>query len=533
MASNGKRTLFADDKHAPLESVIKELKEEVARLRENEQRFRQYIDSMPAAIYTTDAEGRLTHFNPVAAECVGRKPELGIDQWCLSWKMLREDGTPLPHAECPMAVSLKEARPIRGEKVIVERPDGTRTWVLPHPTPLFDEQGKLIGGLNLVLDITPLKQAEDSLREADRRKDEFLAILAHELRNPLAPVYNAARYLNLQNFSDPRMKQSAEMIERQVVHMTRLIDDLLDVSRISRGILELRLERVNFVEIAEAAVESCRDEIKAREHSLRVEVPQEPVWVLADRHRLVQVFCNLISNSVKYTPPGGRIDLSVGVHAGKMEPFVTDNGIGIPPSKLPAIFELFSRVDPTLEGQGGLGIGLTLALQIVELHHGTIEARSGGTGYGASFLVRLPLASGAKVAPSKSEPGSKGEPRRILVVDDNEDAAQSLSLLLETVGHSVRVAFDGDDAVRVAAQFGPELVFLDIGMPKTNGYDAARRMRAESWGKSIHLVALTGWGQEGDRLRAEEAGFDAHLVKPVSPEAVMQQIAALCPIRRS
>jgi PAS domain S-box-containing protein len=497
-------------------------------LRESEQRFRQIIDSMPAAVYTTDAEGLLTHFNAAAVECVGRQPQMGIDQWCVSWKLLRADGTPLPHAECPMAVSLKEARPIRGEKLIIERPDGKRAWVLPHPTPIFDERGKLTGGVNMVLDITSLKEAEESLREANRRKDEFLAILAHELRNPLAPVYNAALYLKLQDFPDPELKHSIGMIERQVVHMARLIDDLLDVSRISRGVLDLRLERLNFDEIAEAAVEACRDEIKARGHSLHVDLPRASVWVLADRHRLVQVFCNLLTNAAKYTPLGGRIELAVKVREDRtFEAVVADNGIGIPAAKLSEIFELFARVDPSLEGQGGLGIGLTLALQIIELHHGTIEARSDGAGQGASFLVRLPLASAAEIAPSEIEPGPRNEPRRILVVDDNQDAAESLFLLLKSAGHSVQVAFDGDAALRIAAQFEPELVFLDIGMPKTNGYDAARRMRAESWGKSIHLVALTGWGQEDDRRRAEEAGFNAHLVKPVSPEALRQQIATL------
>ena len=260
-------------------------------------------------------------------------------------------------------------------------------------------------------------------------------------------------------------------------------------------------------------------------------MPHEPVWVLADRHRLVQVMGNLLANASKYTPRGGRIDLSVEIREDGIEAVVADNGIGIPAAKLSGIFELFARVDPSLEGQGGLGIGLTLALQIVELHHGTIQARSDGPGHGASFVVRLPLASAAEIAQPETEPGTRSEPRRILVVDDNQDAADSLCLLLQSAGHSVQVAFDGDAALRIAQQFEPELVFLDIGMPKTNGYDAARLMRAERWGKSIHLVALTGWGQEDDKRRAEEAGFNAHLVKPVSPEALRKQIASLASAR--
>jgi signal transduction histidine kinase len=358
-------------------------------------------------------------------------------------------------------------------------------------------------------------RAEASLHEADRRKDEFLAILAHELRNPLGPVRNAAHYLRLRNLPDPDVQRSVEMIERQVGQMARLIDDLLDVSRITRGVLELRLERLEFGEVAEAAVEACRTEIESRGQSIRVRLPDERVVLRADRVRLVQVLCNLIGNAAKYTPSGGRIEFAAERQGDRIEVSVQDDGIGIPPDKLSEIFELFAQVDRSLERQGGLGIGLTLARQLVGLHGGTIEARSEGPGHGSTFIVRLPISVAPASAAMRTEIAPSGEPRRILVADDNSDSAESLALVLRSAGHVVRLAADGPTALQMAGEFRPEVALLDIGMPHMNGYEVARRIRGESWGRAIRLVAVTGWGQEADRRRGEEAGFDEHFVKPV------------------
>jgi len=371
------------------------------------------------------------------------------------------------------------------------------------------------------------KRAEDALREAERRKDEFLAILAHELRNPLAPVRNAAHYLRLRELPEAELRRPVEMIERQVTHMARLIEDLLDVSRISRGMLELRLERVATADVLEAAVDACQDEVRARGHALEVTGPGRPVELLADRARLIQALSNLLSNAAKYTPTGGRIALVARATDDTLELRVKDNGIGIPPGKLREIFELFAQVDRSLERQGGLGIGLTLTRQLIELHGGTIEAKSDGVGYGSEFVLRLPIAAATAPRAHATAPAeaATAERLRILVADDNPDAVESLALLLSLAGHEVHTAFDGEQAAALAAEAKPDVALLDIGMPRLNGYDAARRIRARPETRRTFLVAVTGWGQEDDRRRATEAGFDAHLVKPVSPEALNQLLA--------
>jgi signal transduction histidine kinase/CheY-like chemotaxis protein len=375
-------------------------------------------------------------------------------------------------------------------------------------------------------------RAVEAAREADRRKDEFLATLAHELRNPLAPVRNAAHYLKLRNLADPELKAPVEMIERQVAHMTRLIDDLFDVSRIARGVLELRRERLEFREAVENAVDACRTEVEGRGHELRIQLPDGPLPLDADRHRLVQVLCNLISNAAKYTPAGGVIELSARVVGATLEVHVRDNGVGIPSGKLTEIFELFTQLDRSLERQGGLGIGLTLARQLIVLHGGSIEARSEGLGRGSTFIVRLPaLGGGAATTPGDAAGAAVevAEPRRILVADDNRDAAESLALLLRASGHVVRVVFDGRSALDQIAGFQPSVAFLDIGMPAINGYDLARRIRQDPSNGPMHLVAVTGWGQEEDRRRAEAAGFDTHLVKPISPASLERLLAMIEP----
>jgi signal transduction histidine kinase len=372
---------------------------------------------------------------------------------------------------------------------------------------------------------------EDALREAARRKDEFIAILAHELRNPLAPVRNAAHYLKLKDLGGADLRRAVDMIEKHTTLMSRLVDDLLDVSRITRGTLELRRERVVLSELVESAIEACRHEIDGRRHELRVSLPDAPIVLHADRARLMQVLCNLLTNAAKYSPDGGTIDLRAQTVDSGLLVSVRDRGAGIPPEKLEEIFDLFAQLDRTLERQGGgLGIGLTLSRQIARLHGGTLDAHSDGVGLGSEFVMRLPIVAPPSASRAGSAPTRTTTARRILVVDDNRDAADSLAMVLETTGHVVHRAYDGEAALQIAQRLSPDLVLLDIGMPKLNGYEVARRLREQPGGTRITLVALTGWGQEEDRQRAREAGFDHHLVKPATAESLDRLLARMAPV---
>ncbi|HEX5716704.1 MAG TPA: ATP-binding protein [Thermoanaerobaculia bacterium] len=368
------------------------------------------------------------------------------------------------------------------------------------------------------------------LQEQDRRKDEFLATLAHELRNPLAPIRNALSILKHDQVKPEELNRTREMMERQVVHMVRLIDDLLDVSRISRGKLELRCGHVELAAVIHQAVETCRPTFEGAGHEVTVTLPLEPVYLDADSFRLSQVFGNLLSNACKFMEPGGRVWLTAERQGSGVVVSVTDTGIGIPPDKIDSIFEMFSQVDKTLErSQTGLGIGLTLAKRLVELHGGSIEARSAGPGKGSEFVVRLPAVTEKSPPQPSQEPAE--EPavtnrRRILVVDDNEDSAESLAILLTLKGNETHTASNGQEAVEAAARLRPDVILLDIGMPTMNGYEACRRIREQPGGDDVVIIALTGWGQDEDRRRSSEAGFNEHLVKPLDPAVLMKLLAA-------
>jgi PAS domain S-box-containing protein len=420
-------------------------------------------------------------------------------------------------------------------------PDGSVHWLETRASVFKDEHGKPVRIVGVNMDITERKRVEEELRQsqvelrqrveqlaqADRRKDEFLATLAHELRNPLAPIRTGLQVLRLANERATR-EQARDMMERQLGQLIRLVDDLLDVSRISRNKLELRKARVSLTAVAENAVETARPLIESKGHTLAVSLPPEPVYLDADLTRLAQVFWNLLHNSAKYTDPGGRIELAARREGGEVVVTVRDTGIGIPTEALPRLFEIFSQVDPGLDrAQGGLGIGLALVQGLVEMHGGTVEARSAGVGKGSEFVVRLPVAAGGQRAEDAPAAGARATStgRRVLVVDDNRDGAASLAMMLSLWGHDTRMAHDGLEAIELAEAFRPEVVLLDIGLPRLNGYDTCRRIREQPWGKGMVIVAVTGYGQEEDKKKAEAAGFDYHLTKPPAPEALQRLLA--------
>lgn len=423
------------------------------------------------------------------------------------------------------------------------QPDGSVRWMASRGDILYDRSGKGVRMIGALFDITDRKSAEEALREADRRKDEFLATLAHELRNPLAPIRNALHIMQRADGDLDKIDQARQTMERQVQQLTRLVDDLLDVSRITRGKIELRKERVMLVQVLERAIETSLPVIEASGHQLSASLPKEFLWIEADVTRLAQVISNLLNNAAKYTREEGRISLVASLENDQAAVRVRDNGIGIPKEMLSNIFEVFTQVDTSLErAQGGLGIGLTIVKQLVEMHGGTIEAHSEGPGRGSEFVVRLPVVKPPKgvkapVAGHFSYPppvkvGKKGNkspgPLRILVVDDNKDAAGSLAELLHISGHEVRVSHDGPQALQEAQKFLPQVLLLDIGLPGMNGYEVARKMRELPLLQNALLIAQTGWGQEEDRRRSKEAGFKYHLVKPVDPDVLLDILDKGC-----
>jgi signal transduction histidine kinase/ActR/RegA family two-component response regulator len=386
-----------------------------------------------------------------------------------------------------------------------------------------------------------LRDREEALREADRRKDEFLAMLAHEIRNPLAPIRTAVHLLRLKELPEAQRVHARDVIERQVEHLVRLIDDLLDVSRITRGAIKLQRERVDVAEVVARAVETSRPLIDSRRHQLVTVLPDQSLSVFGDLTRLSQVLANLLNNAAKYTDAQGRIFVRVERDGGEVVIRVQDNGIGISREMLSRVFELFAQADRTLErSSGGLGIGLALVRRLVEMHGGSVSAYSGGAGQGTEMVVRLPVDIDDRMPERPREPEclpaapTAGTPavspaaasRRILIVDDNRDAADSMALLVETAGHSARTAYDGHQALDLASAFVPDVLLLDLGVPGLNGFEIARRIRRQPWGKTVALIAVTGWGQEQDRRRTAEAGFDAHLIKPVGHADLLSALRA-------
>jgi signal transduction histidine kinase len=429
-----------------------------------------------------------------------------------------------------MAKALQEGKEYDEQEIVIERPDGSHWIALAHANPFYDESGQIAGAVNVLLDITTRKQAEEELREADRHKSDFLAMLAHELRNPLAPLRNGLHIMRLVGDNSVAAAEARTMMERQLEHMVRLIDDLLDLSRITNGKIELRREQIALATVVQDAVETSRPLIEASGHALTVTLPPKPVVVYADRTRLAQVFANLLNNSAKYTERGGHIWLTVERQGSDVVVKVKDTGVGIAAEMLPKIFDLFTQVDRSLDrSQGGLGIGLSVVRRLVQMHGGRVEAYSDGHGKGSEFVVRLSVV----LSPDQGSQHTNGDAVhrstkcRIVVVDDNKDSAISLAMLLKIMGHDIRTAHDGLEAVEAAKNFRPDVVLLDIGLPKLNGYDACRTIRVQPWGKDIVLVALTGWGQEEDKRQSKEAGFNFHMVKPVNLADLENLLAGL------
>jgi len=386
----------------------------------------------------------------------------------------------------------------------------------------------MLGVVSLMwIALLALRRREQLERETDRRKDEFIATLAHELRNPLAPISNAVSILKFSHDKPEVLGRATAIIERQTAHLVRLVDDLLDLSRITRGKMELRLRRVDLVSVINQAVETCGPMAASARQAVMLELPEQPIYLEADSARLAQVLTNLLGNACKFAGQSGRIKLTVARQDKLAIITVKDNGIGIPVNMLSFIFEMFSQVDQSLERtQSGLGIGLTLAKQLVELHGGKIEAHSDGLGKGSKFVIHLPLATNQ--TPQSKAPQRPSEPvvsRRILIVDDNVDSAKSLSEVLKMAGNITFVANDGEEAIEAVEKLRPDAILLDIGMPKLNGFDACRRIRENAWAKNILIIALTGWGQEEDRRKSAEAGFDVHLVKPVNVAELLDLLA--------
>ena len=433
--------------------------------------------------------------------------------------------------------SLRTGKRIEHYETERVRKNGQHIEVSLTISPIKDGSGNVIGASKIARDITERKRIEHDLQKlatdlanADRRKNEFLATLAHELRNPLAPMSNMLEVIKRAGTDGEIIKRAHETLERQLGQMVRLVDDLLDLNRITHDRLELRRSEVELSTVIQQAVEVARPLIDAAGHKLIIDLPDEPIYLNADRARLAQVFGNLLNNSSKYTRPHGTITLSEKRTDGEVVVTVKDTGAGIPQDKLASIFDMFMQVDGTAErSQGGLGIGLTLVKRLAEMHGGSIEARSAGEGQGSEFIVRLPVVSEPATV---SQPGPAIEPepapqRQILIVDDNRDSADSLAMLLEITGNKTYMAHDGEEAIEGIEKHRPEVVLLDIGLPKLDGHEVCRRVRQQPWGKDIVMIALTGWGQEDDRRKSEEAGFNGHLVKPVDYDKLLDLLSSL------
>ena len=502
------------------------------RFESERQRFVTLIESSTDFIAMSDLEGVPFFINRAGLEMVGLESIEQASQVSIADFFLPEDRNFVMGEFLPRVLGQGHAET---EIRFRHFRSGAARWMAYKVMTLRDDAGRPVGFGTVSQDVTKRRELEDSLRglaadlsEANHRKDEFLAMLAHELRNPLAPISNAVQVLRMRDGRDGVGHDVDDMLHRQVRQMSRLVDDLLDVSRITRGTIELRPEPIDLATVVRQAVEASQIWCDEREHHLVVSLPDESLTLQGDAARLAQVIGNLINNACKFTDRGGRIHLEVERDAAHAVIRVRDNGIGIAPDQHGRIFEIFRQVDSSLErSRDGLGIGLTLVKSLVESHGGTVQLRSEGLGRGSEFELRLPLADQPLVAPEDASDPVPVQRRRILIVDDNVDSARSLAMLLELSGHETHTAHDGLAGLEAAERLAPDVVLLDIGLPGLNGYEVCRRIRRTPWGQDMVVVALTGWGQEEDRSRSREAGFTAHLVKPVDLSAITRLLATL------
>jgi PAS domain S-box-containing protein len=482
------------------------------------------IESSDDAIVSKTLDGTITSWNAGAARLFGYTPEemIGKPVTTIIPPELQEE-------ERAILARLSADEPVRHFDTVRLAKDGHRVDISLTVSPIRDADGIVVGASKVARDISDRKRAERALLDANRRKDEFLATLAHELRNPLAPIRNAVELLGRLPI-EAAARSASDIIDRQLRQMTHLVDDLLDVSRITAGRVRLQIEPLNLGATVAMAIETCRPALDAAGHELVADLPHDPIFVNGDRVRLPQVFSNILNNAVKYTPPGGRIEVHVSRDGAGAVVRIRDTGIGIPAAMLDYVFELFAQVDRSYDRTGGgLGLGLTLAKRLVEMHGGSIEARSEGAGRGSEFSVRL-MTTELQPRPERTDhtPASASR-RRVLIADDNQDAAVSLAMLLKMMGHETQVVADGVAALEAAETFRPEVVLLDIGMPRLDGYATVRELRTKPWASQTLFIALTGWGQEADRQRAREAGFHHHLVKPAEPNALSALLATRSP----
>jgi PAS domain S-box-containing protein len=493
------------------------------RLRESEERFARFTEHLPGLAWIKDLAGRYVYINRAGAQVFGRSP----DEICGA-----TDAELFP-PETVAQFRENDAHAIAqgiGVQVVehLVHPDGSVHHSIVSKFPIQDAQGevRLIGGI--AIDITERVRAEEALLLADRRKDEFLATLSHELRNPLAPLRNSLHLLQSHG-ADSRTERMYGMMEQQLNRMIRLVDDLLEVSRITGGKIELRKEPVSVATVIESAIETSRPLIESASHRLTVMLPDEPLVIEADPVRITQVLSNLLNNAAKYTQEAGSITLSGLRDGDDVVLAVRDNGLGIPANMLPRVFEMFAQVDRTLKrSQGGLGIGLALARSLVEMHGGSITARSEGLNAGSEFVVRLPLSRHRQANPSRAQnirSSAPGAGLKILVVDDNQDGADTMAMVLQTLGATASVAYDGPSAIAAVRSERPDLVLLDLGMPAMDGYEVAAQIRADPVHRQVRLIALTGFGSEEERRRCREAGFDDHCTKPCDPQRLREILA--------
>jgi PAS domain S-box-containing protein len=530
LLSSVQAALRARARQYQLREQFEALRASEAALRNSELQFRTMVNSIPQLAWMAHPDGYIHWYNHRWYEYTGTTPE-EMQGW--GWQSVH-DPTYLPKVLERWRASIAAGAPLDMEFPLRAADGGFRMF-LTRVVPLQGEKGRVLQWFGTSTDMeeakrteVQLRATEAALRDADHRKDLFLATLAHELRNPLAPIRTAAQILGSPRLASQELQWAQNVIQRQVGHMSLLLDDLLDIARVTQGKLELKKERVRLTDVVDSAVEEARPLLDSKNHQFTVTLPSEELTLVVDPLRLSQILSNLLTNAAKYTDPAGHIELIGDVQNGMLCLSVKDNGIGIAPEALPRIFEMFSQIDgASARSEGGLGIGLALVKGLLELHGGEIDAKSRGRGRGSEFIVRLPLAASisAEVPVTGADaPTVATACRRVMVADDNKDAADALAMLLELAGHEVRVAHCGRAALSVAQTFRPEVALIDIGMPDLSGYEVAKELRRESWGAGIHLIALTGWGRDDDRQRAKDAGFDRHMTKPVDPGAVEAMI---------